>query len=264
MGKIANALEKGKKDGTLKIQALPVAYPEKTLEKDITPTRFHNPKLIAISAPDSVEAENLKRIKAKILFPNNGERPRTIMVTSALPGEGKTFIAANLALSIAQGINEYTLAVDCDFRRSRLGNMLGYKNDKGLHEYLNGEIKLNEIIIKTRYDKLSLINAGKNVSNPSEILSSIKMQQFIKEIKERYKDRLIIFDTTPVELTSEPETLANFVDGIIFVVKSRKTPKAVVKQSIGKLDRDKIIGIVFNGYSRYFGGYKKYYKSYYQ
>jgi len=264
MGKMADALEKRKKEGTLKTKNLPVNSQEKPTGKDFSIAGFRNPKLLTISAPNSAEAENIKRIKTQILFPKKGKRPRTIMVTSAVPNEGKTFITANLALNIAQGVNEYTLAVDCDFRRSRLGDMFGYKNDIGLYEYLTGEMRLNKIIIKTRYDKLSLINSGKNVPNPSEIMSSVKMQEFIREVSDRYNDRLIIFDTTPIEIASETGMLANFVDGIVFVVRSRKTPKEIIKKSVAKLDREKIIGVVFNGYSQYFGNFNKYYNSYYQ
>ena len=180
MGKLSDALERHKKEKAIKASMLPIDRVEKPSKKEdsfspaevtITSNDFDK-KLIVMTAPDSFEAESFKLLRAQILFAKNRKRPRTIMVTSAMPGDGKTFVAANLAASIALGIDEYVLLVDCDLRRSNLHEMFGLSNGDGLHEYLKKEKGLADLLIRTRIDKLSLLPAGSHPHNPSELLAS--------------------------------------------------------------------------------------------
>jgi len=220
-------------------------------------------KLVACSEPDSIEAEHFRTLRAQILFPKNGKGERVIMVTSVFPGEGKTFVAANLGASLAQGINEHVLLVDCDLRHPELHEMLGCPNNEGLQEYLTGKKGLPDVIIRTRIDKLSLLPAGRPSQNPSELLSSAKMRALLGEVKARYHDRFIIVDAAPTHVASESSVLSNYVDGILFVVMAERTPRKAVKRSIEYLGREKILGIVFNGYDGSKKMYGKYYREYY-
>jgi len=223
MGKITDALERRKKEKAIKAAMLPIGRPQdKDRERaklpssrDLIDRNNANPKLVVSSAPGSIDAENFKFLRAQILFPKNGERRRIIMVTSVFPGEGKTFVAANLAASIALGINEHVLLVDCDFRRPNLHDMLGYSNSEGLHEFLTRKKKLDELIILTKIDKLSILTAGSSSQNPSELLASMEMKDFLIEVRERYNDRFIVIDTAPIHVTSEASVVSNYVDGII-------------------------------------------------
>jgi protein-tyrosine kinase len=272
MGKISRALERYQKEKSIKAGRLPIGKPEYLNEKELGSTFareliIHNgfsPKLVALSVPESLETENFKILKSQILFPKDGERPRTIMVTSALPGEGKTFVTANLAVSLALGINEYVLLVDCDLRNPRLHEMLGHSNLEGLHEYLTGKRKLSDLLIRTKIEKLSLLTAGCTPSNPIELLSSTMMKRFLKEVKGRYDDRFIIIDATPSQVTAEANVLAKYVDAIIFVVRAQKTPRETIRRCIENLGRQKILGIVFNGYAQSYKHYGKYYTKYYK
>jgi len=270
MGTISDALEKHKKEKTIKTQMLPTRKPE-NLEPDkrkvTTPpmpkiSEGFDPKLIVGVAPDSYDAENFKILRARIVFPKDGNRPKTIMVTSAFPGEGKTFVAANLAASLAHGIDEYVLLIDCDLRRPAVHSMFGYSNREGLQEYLTGKRQLSDLFIKTKINKLSLLTAGNLPPNPSELLSSEMMKNFLEEVKGRYEDRYIIIDSPPSQFASEANVLAKRVDGIIFVIMSGKSPRKEILRGIESVGKEKILGIVFNGYSQTRKYYRKYDKAY--
>jgi protein-tyrosine kinase len=270
MGKITNAFERHHRERTVKTERLPLGHsgdfaPEEPVSPLVHETflyRGFDPKLVVLSAPDSLEAENFKIMKSQILFPKSGEIPKLIMVTSAFPGEGKTFVAANLAVSLAQGINEHVLLVDCDLRKPTLNKILGYSNAEGLYDYLTGKRDLSDLIISTRVEKLSLLVGGRSFSHPGELLSSKKMKQFLQENKSRYEDRFVILDATPCQVTAETSALANYVDKVVFVVMAHKTPRETIQRSIENLGKNKILGIVFNGYSQSGKSYYKYHNRY--
>jgi len=270
MGKLTDALERHKREKTIKAKMLPIdrpfikKVPESHPAPELTIPDGISPKLVVHSASGSMEAEYFKILRALILFSKDHKTPRTIMITSAFPGEGKTFTASNLAASMALGINEHVLLVDCDFRRPTLHKVLGYSNNEGLHDYLMGKRDLSDLIIRTRIENLSLLTAGSSSLKPSEWLSSNAMKEFIDEVRERYQDRYIIIDTTPTLVTAESNVLANYVDGIIFVVRAQKSPRETVKRSIENLGKKNILGVVFNGYSQKHKSYYKYYKKYYK
>ncbi len=113
-------------------------------------------------------------------------------------------------------------------------------------------------------EKLSLLTAGSLPSNPTELLSSTMMKEFLEEVKGRYQDRFIIIDAAPCQVTAEANVLANYVDGIIFVVMAQKTPRETIQRAVENLGKEKIIGVVFNGYSKAQKSYHKYYRKSYK
>jgi exopolysaccharide/PEP-CTERM locus tyrosine autokinase len=272
MGKIADALDKYRKERRIHTERLaPGVAPASArgesaelLADKAGVTCGLSPKLIVLSEPNSMDGENFKLLRAQILFPKEGRPPRTIMVTSAFPGEGKTFVAANLAASIALGLNEYVLLVDCDFRRPQAHEMLGCHNEKGLREYLLGEEKMPDLLARTGVEKLTLLPAGGPSRNPSELLSSTAMRQFLREVKGRYQDRYVILDATPCHVTAEVGFLAKYVDAVVFVVMAHKSPREAIRKSIETLGKEKVLGIVFNGYARSYRSYLRYYRKYYK
>ncbi len=223
----------------------------KALDKPI------DPRLMVYHQPESFEAEQVKIIRTNILFPESGIPPRTIMVTSAAPGDGKSFIAASLSISIAQSLEEHVLLMDCDFRNSSIHGLFGYPQGQGLSDYLAKDLELSSVIGKTALEKLSIIQGGTISSNPSELLSSKKMFDLIAEAKKRYSDRYIIVDTPPPQITAEASAIARIVDGIIIVVSAGYTNRDKVTHLLDILGRKKILGVVINRYdiagSRYDG-----------
>lgn len=272
MGKISDALDRASNEKIIKLEDRPSEEPkrlvpedpETALAKDICRIDECNEQLVVLSAPGSADAENFKLLRGQILYPREGKRPRTIMVTSTFPSEGKTFVTANLAASIALSIDKSVLLLDCDLRRARLHEMFNSPNTEGLHEYLIGKKTLQELITRTQIEKLSLLTAGKAPSNPSELLSSTTMFAFIKEVRDRYQDRLIVIDSPPSQITAETRILAESVDGIIFVVMAQGPPRKDIRKALDHLGKDKILGIFFNGYNEARRGYNKYYAKYYK
>lgn len=225
--------------------------------------------LITILKPKTFEAEQFRMLKSHLLFPASGESPRSVLVTSAVPGEGKSFVAANLAISIAQSINEYVLLVDCDIRKPTLHKIFGFDDTIGLSEYLSDSVPLPSLFLKTNINKLTILPAGTPPENPGELLSSSKMSNLLQELKSRYQDRYIIIDTPPPKLTAETNIIAKQVDGVILVVKYGQTSRKMVFDLEDMFGKDKIIGAVFNmcsfksahyGLHKY-GDYAHYYSS---
>lgn len=276
MGKIADALERHDKETFAilenpkeeKPKRLVVEEPEVKLARQIASQlgsdHGFSDSLVMLSSPDSADAETFKVLRGQILFPKDRKVPRSILVTSTFPAEGKTYVMANLAATLALSIDEYVLAIDADLRRPRLHRMFGYTKVQGLHEYLVGSRKIDELILKSGIEKLSLLPAGKPPRNPTELLSSNMMMKFLDELKEQDHDRFILIDSPPSSVTAETKFLAQHVDGIIYVVMANKTPRKDIEKAIDNLGREKILGIVFNGYEQVRKNYYRYYDRYHK
>lgn len=192
------------------------------------------------------------------------------MVTSCLPGEGKTFVATNLAISIAQNINEHVLLIDADVRKPSVHKRFGYGRVRGLSEYLINGIPLSELFLKTSTPKLTILAGGRPPENPAELLSSENMAKLIDEVTRRYSDRYIIIDTPPPKLASETGVIANRVEGVVLVVNAGETPRIMFSELMKTIGKEKVLGVVLNRYtiplSVYSGEYGKYrrYSKYYR
>ncbi|MCP4671252.1 MAG: polysaccharide biosynthesis tyrosine autokinase [Desulfobacula sp.] len=220
-----------------------------------------NEALVTLLKPHSAASEQFRQLKTNILFPEKGEPPRTIMITSPSPHEGKSFVSANLAISIAQSIDEFVLLMDCDLRDPSIQSLFGIKGAKGLSEYLSSAMPLSSVLKKTFINKLTILPAGSIPANPSELLASEQMRRMLHEVKLRYNDRYILIDTPPPYITSETNAIARYVDGIILVVKQGKTRTKEVQDIIDIYGRDKILGVIQNFSKKKVGygyGYHKY------
>lgn len=240
--------------------------PLQNVQKSALATRL-SPHLITFHKPYSQEAEIFKQLRTSILFPSEGKPPKTIMVTSAVPGEGKSFTSANLAVSIAKGIEEHVLLMDCDMRRPTIHELFGMQTVPGLSDYLANGHDLSSLLVKTPLPKLTILPGGRPPENPTELLSSKQMADLLDEVKNRYEDRYIIIDSPPPTLTAETGALARRVDGILLVIKAKKTSKEQVEDLLEIVGKEKIIGVMMNWYDpalpRYFG-YGKYGKYYHK
>jgi exopolysaccharide/PEP-CTERM locus tyrosine autokinase len=212
------------------------------------PDHFHNidPKLVIYTSPHSFEAEQFRKLRNRILFPKSGKHPQSILVTSALPGEGKSFVTANLAVSMAQHLDNHVLLVDGDVRRPTLHTYFGIPQVQGLSEVLQGKSTVPDSLVKTPIDRLTLLPAGFRPNNPSELLSSRRMGELLKEITNRYSDRLVLIDSPPPQMTSETSALARLVDGILLVVKFLRSNREMTNELVSMLHRERIIGVVGN------------------
>jgi protein-tyrosine kinase len=205
-----------------------------------------DPNLVTLSNPDSYEAEQFKILRTNILYPVAGEPPRSILVTSTAPGEGKTFTAANLAISIALNINKHVLLLDADLRRPQMHLRFGFDEGPGLSNYLADGIVLPSLLLKTSVDKLTLLPGGPPPRNPSELISSERMFNLIAEVSARYSDRLIVIDAPPPALAAETSVLARQVDGILIVIRHGKTRSEDLTDLVQRVGEKKILGSVVN------------------
>jgi capsular exopolysaccharide synthesis family protein len=212
---------------------------------------------VALLQPQSFEAEQFKILRTNILYPVAGNPPRSILVTSSLPEEGKTFVAANLAISIALNVNRHVLLIDADLRRPQLDTRFGFDRPPGLSNYLEDGRPLSSLLLKTRVDKLTLLPGGPPPANPSELISSERMANLLAEVTARYSDRLIVIDAPPPELAAETNVLARQVEGILIVIRFGKTSKEGLGGVIESVGKQKILGTMINYMetpgSRYYG-----------
>ncbi len=231
-----------------------------------------NERLIQSKENFSGVAESFRKLRTKILYPETGPPPRSMMMLSSDPQEGKSFVCGNLGVSLANSVEHQALMVDCDLRRSSLQGLFGLQGRKGLTNYLRDGDSLSSLIVKTGYPKLSIIPAGPSPDNPAELISSEVMSAMIKELTYRYDDRLLLLDTPAFHAASETLVLSQLVDKIILVVRWGKPGRENVKKMIDLVGREKIIGIVFNAFEMNIidrkvqgVGYHNYYpESYYQ
>ncbi len=212
---------------------------------------------------DSMEGDCYKSIRTQIVRKMQENGWSTLLITSALPGEGKSITTINLAVTFAKELHQQTvLLVDADLRRQNIHNYLGYENKVGLTEYIVNEVPLEELIICPGIDKLSIISGGSTIKNSTEIISSQKMRLLVDEMKNRYKDRFIIFDSSPI--LSCPDTIAfvPFVDAVVMVVEAEKTTVEVVQKAKSLIPTEKFLGFILNKYQRR-GESAKQYANYY-
>ena len=244
--------------------AQPLALQHAPAKKEKRAAEQLSGNLIVISAPQSPEAEQFRILKSRILSYCKEKGLRTLLVTSCMPEEGKSTVSSNLSVCIANGVNEHALLMDCDLRRPSIHRVFNLNNHgRGLADYLAQDITLQKTIHDTGIDKLTIIPAGTIPDNPSELLSSNKMIDLLKEVTTQYNDRFIIIDSTPAFQTPEPAILSRLVDGVILVVRAGKTGRDIVTRVVESLGKKNIIGVVFNMVREPVRSYYYNYNSYY-
>ena len=177
---------------------------------------------IAAEQPNSAFGEAIRTLRTSILLSNVDHPPKSVMVTSAIPGEGKTSTALALGC-LASKSGQKVIVVDCDFRHPSVHEELGYPNGAGLADYLVGRASLNDIIeVDLRYG-LRFVTAGTSVPNPPDLLGSPKMRDLIQKLSEMFD--LVLLDTPPLLIVSDSLVLARIVDKAVFVVRWIKTKR---------------------------------------
>lgn len=196
--------------------------------------------------PNSPEIDCYKVLRTKIQLITGEKGWNTVMITSPRPAEGKTLTAINLALTFSKVYNQTVLLVDCDLRHQNVHKLLGFQSDSGLMNYLLKGQPLEELIIWPGVDKLTLISGGQTLDNSSELIGSPQMKILIQEMKSRYEDRYVIFDTAPLLIGDDAIALAHYIDSIIMVVEEGRTSIKDVKKALEMLPQEKFLGFVLN------------------
>jgi protein-tyrosine kinase len=169
-----------------------------------------------------------------------------IMVTSSLSGEGKTFTAINLAISIAMERDKQVLLIDADVNKPSHHDVFGFESEHGLTDYLRGKVTdMSRVLYKSNIPSLTLMPSGTKTSHATELIASDSMDRFVKEISSKYHNRVIIFDSPPLLLPTEASVLASHMGQVIVVVQAEITRQEEVKKSLSMLS-NKIVLLLLN------------------
>ncbi|MCX5807647.1 MAG: polysaccharide biosynthesis tyrosine autokinase [Proteobacteria bacterium] len=209
---------------------------------------------------ETPEMDSYRVLRTHILQMTKHGTGNTIMVTSALPGEGKSTTAINLAFALAKDYKQTVLLVDCDLRRQSVHHRLGIKSGKGLIDYLLNDTPVSELILWPGIEKLTIISGGRPFLESSELLGSLKMQELVEDMKNRYPDRYVLFDAPPILASADSLTFIPLVDHVLLVVQAEKTSVDDVQKAVELIPKEKMLGIVLNrvkspsslGYSMYY------------
>lgn len=234
--------------------AEPEQLVERETDKVLIEDRLRSENMLvngSLLSPQS--ADEYRRIKRPLLSNAFGkssslvEKGNLILVTSSIPGEGKTHTAINLALSIAHERDHTVMLVDCDVTRHGTSRMLGIADRPGLVDIIESDsFTVGDALLRTDIPELTLLSAGKQHDFVTELLASKKMSELVAEIGERYDDRVIIFDGPPLLPTPQTQVLTELVGQVVFVVETGKTPQSLVNEALDMIPEEQATGLVMN------------------
>ncbi len=204
--------------------------------------------------------EAYKELRTNIMFSLPGEGCKKVLLTSSVASEGKSTTNFNLSITVAE-TGAKVLLLDCDLRRPNIARLMGEKGDRGLSNVLINDCTLKSAILKTKYNNMDVIFAGKIPPNPAELLSSDRMKEVINQLANEYD--YIFFDTPPINLVTDAALISSLADGVVLVSRQYVTERKLLLQAVEKLRfvNAKIIGIVLNDVvttKSNYGGYRKY------
>jgi protein-tyrosine kinase len=220
---------------------------------DINLTRLQQLGMVTHDGGRTGVAEDFRIIKRPLLRSVRGldgppvPHGNLIVVTSALPGEGKTFCAINLAMSMAMERDTTVLLVDADVARPALLTVLGLQPRAGLMDVLlEDDLDLSDVILKTNVPALSLLPAGRRNKHATELLASRSMTRLLEDIATRYADRIVIFDSPPLLITSEASVLAAQMGQVVMVVESERTTHSAVREALRQIEPCRHVNLIYN------------------
>ncbi|MDD2873996.1 MAG: XrtA-associated tyrosine autokinase [Azoarcus sp.] len=232
---------------------VPTPNPNVSREVHIDLERLGAMGMVTPDVPRAAIAEEFRLIKRPLLRnatvsgPSAIENGSLIMVTSAMPGEGKSFTAINLAVSMAMELDYTVLLVDADVSRPSVLNRLGLPPERGLMDVLSGEVSdLGDVLLRTNIEKLSILPAGMPHPRATEMLASESMNRLLEQIANRYADRIIVFDSPPLLVTTEARVLATHMGQVVIVVEAGRTTHATVKQALATIENCPVKLMVLN------------------
>jgi protein-tyrosine kinase len=235
------------------IPAAPAAPKVSTRRVELDLTRMREQGMVTAASGRTSLLEDFRIIKRPLLQRAFSERARgekpgnLIMVTSSLPGEGKTYTAINLAMSIAMELDHTVLLVDADVARPSVLRTLGLPPQRGLMDILvDDKLDMADVMLRTNVDTLSILPAGTSTPRATELLASSTMSNLVNEIANRYPDRIVIFDSPPLLLTSESRVLASHMGQIVMVVEAQTTTQHAVKEALGQLEGFTNVNLIYN------------------
>lgn len=226
----------------------------KSIDIEISFENLAKRGMVTPDSPRSPIAEEYRAIKRPLLTNIEGKGavniryPNLIMVTSALQGEGKTFSAVNLAMSIAMEQDKTVLLVDADISKASAARLLGVPDSSpGLIDVLEEErLHIGDVILRTNIPNLRIVPAGRVHERSTELLASQSMYRVAEELAQRYADRVVVFDSPPLLLTNEAQVVASLVGQVVFVIAAEQTSQRAVTEALDMLDDEAVVGMILN------------------
>ena len=217
----------------------------KTQIRKVSFDKLRENKIFTVFEDDPI-ADQFKILRTRILNITRQNGYKTIQVSSFGINEGKSLISANLAVAMAKETRQTTLLVDLDFRGPSIEKLFCLGKVKGLKDFFENKASLEELFINPGIPKLTILPAGGTIVNAPEILGSPIMEDLVNELKNRYPDRYIIFDTPGMAVFPDALILSEYVDSIILVARSGVTPTDAIEEVMEVVPKEKLIGIVLN------------------
>ncbi|MCP3178156.1 polysaccharide biosynthesis tyrosine autokinase [Desulfuromonas sp. KJ2020] len=262
MSRIEKAIEKATRlrqgvddsNDTTKLVSPPADYsPERDIRssaqalQDVKPLKVKSPFLPMVARNNDAVSEEYKKLRSLVRKLTKKESfLNTILVTSTVGSEGKSITALNLALALAQEYDHTVLLVDTDLRRPSIHRYLGLQPEVGLVNCLQEGLPVEKALIKTGLGKLVILPAGSPVENHLELLSSERMKRLIRELKSRYPERYVIFDTPPALPFADAQILGSEVDGVIYVIREGFAKTDQIREAMDSLKGTNLLGAVYN------------------
>ncbi len=242
--------------------------PENTWQAKVDLARLRGLNIITPNGDYSATAEEFRMVKRPLLnnaFGADGQKFKNanlIMVTSCFPGEGKSFCTLNLAMSFAMEMDRTVLLVDADVSKPTVLSVLGIEAEKGLLDLLEDkDLNPSEVLIKTSVPNLTVLPAGRRNANATELLASESMARLLDDLAHRYHDRVILFDSPPLLVTTEASVLSTHMGQIVMVIEAGKTPQPAINAALGMVSSCGYVGLLLNkaesrlGFDKYGYGY---------
>ena len=239
-----------------------VLLPYDELIKKCARTTFHiDPRMSVFAGqdPGSMGAERFRTLRSRLYQIASAQTLRKLVITSTVPAEGKTLVAANLAQSIVQQPERRVLLIDADLRASRLHLTFGAQRSPGLADYLRGEADVCSVIQKGGDSNLCLIAGGREVSNPSELLLNERLERLLDQVTPMFD--WVILDAPPALPVHDASIIADLCDGVLFVVRAGQTDSQVAAKVLEDFKQKNLVGVVLNRVERG-DGYGGYYYTY--
>jgi protein-tyrosine kinase len=202
-------------------------------------------KIVTLSDPTSLASNQYHVLKGKLGQMRQDKTLKTMLITSPSSSEGKTLTAVNLALTLAQEIEQRVLLVDANLKNPALHSLLGLMDSKGLVNMLAGELSSSEVILRTKISNFYVVPSGKVKEGSKELLNCEALKDFLAYVKEKFD--WVIVDSPSITPFAEVDLLTSLVDGILVVVRASQNPTPLISESIQPLKKRNLLGFVFNG-----------------
>ncbi len=230
---------------------------------NVVPLKIDHLMLATARDEKTAVVEEYNKLRSTLIALTSGDTfLNTIMVTSTISEEGKTMTALNLAISLAKEHDHTVLLVDTDLRRPSVHRYLDIKPEVGLVNCLRDNLPIEKALIKTGVGKLVLLPAGDAIKDPVDLLSSNRMKAIVKELKQRYPERYVIFDTPPALPFADAGVLAGIVDTTLFVVREGKAKLEDIVETLEEFKRRHLLGVVYNDAYSFVNRQNYYYGNY--